>query len=150
MQIKPNHLIESRVMAVQHQAAAQQTAPADGELSQAFDSLRVSLSELGRNRAVAQNDDIEQSDLPDTIKETLKLIRVLKALIAEKQAELDALMADRSLDPERSLQAMEAVQAELSSLSGALVSANASLIKALRESDLGPEQQQQAALLATR
>lgn len=150
MQIKPNRLIEPQVLAARQQAAPRQATPVNGELSQAFDSLRVSLSELGRNRAVAQNDEIEQSGLPDTIKETLKLIRALKALIAEKQAELDALLADPGLDPERRMRAMEAVQAELSSLNGALVSANASLIKALRDTQLSPELQQQAALLAAR
>jgi hypothetical protein len=50
----------------------------------------VSLSELGRARSAAaeKNGDIDDSDLPDEIKQTLKLIRQLKAQIAARQGAL--------------------------------------------------------------
>lgn len=112
------------------------------------EGLRVSLSELGRTQASAKNDDIDESNLPDTIKEILKMIRALKQQIAEKQAQLEALMTDQSLSPEARRVRVEALQSELGSLQGALSSASANLIKVMREAGLSPEQMQTAAKLA--
>lgn len=110
--------------------------------------LRVSLSELGRSRAAAKNDDIDESNLPESIKEILKMIRALKQQIAEKKAELEALMAEPGLDPQTRRLRVEALQMELSSLQGALTAASANLIKVMREAGLSGEQMQTAAKLA--
>ncbi|MBC9250510.1 hypothetical protein A9179_09520 [Pseudomonas alcaligenes] len=113
-------------------------------------SLRVSLSELGRIRSTAKNDDIDDSDLPDTIKEILKTIRALKQQIAEKQAELEALMAEPGLDAETRRARAEALQMELSELQSALSNASVNLLKAMREAQLSDEQMQTATQLAMR
>lgn len=113
------------------------------------DGIRVTLSERARAQSdkAQKSNDVDNSDLPDNIKQLIKMIRELKAQIAEKQAELAALMQDQSLDPEaRDLQA-KALQSELATLIGALASAHVSLAKAMRDQDLSDEQIQNAMTL---
>lgn len=114
------------------------------------DSLRVSLSELGKARSAAaqKNRDIDESSLPDVVKDLLKRIRDLKAQVEAKKAELQEVMGDQSLDPEAKRIKTEALQGELASLQGALISANATLIEILREQDLSDQQMQEVASLS--
>lgn len=109
------------------------------------DGLRVSLSELGKARSAAaeKNRDIDESSLPDSVKQVLKMIRELKEQIAAKQAELEAVMADPGLDPETRRLRVEALHSELASLNAALASANGSLLKLTRELDLSDVQMQE-------
>ena len=113
------------------------------------DSLRVSLSELGKARSAAaqKNRDIDESSLPDVVKDLLKRIRDLKAQVEAKKAELQEVMGDQSLDPEAKRIKFEALQGELASLQGALSSANTTLIEILREQDLSDQQMQEVASL---
>lgn len=114
------------------------------------DSLRVSLSELGKARSAAaqKNRDIDESSLPDVVKDLLKRIRDLKAQVEAKKAELEEVMGDQSLDPEAKRLKTEALQGELASLQGALISANATLINTLREQNLSDQQMQEVASLS--
>ncbi|MET1076421.1 MAG: hypothetical protein ABWY06_00210 [Pseudomonas sp.] len=150
MKVAASAMLDNLSLAVQRQAGPSAGASADEQAAKDsfIGDFRVTLSELGRNRAAAKDQDIDDSSLPDSIKETLKLIRALKAQIAEKKAELQALMRDQSLDETQRLQRADALQTELSSLSSALLGANATLIKLMRESNLSPEQVQQAGSLA--
>ncbi|MBX9763511.1 MAG: hypothetical protein K2Y24_10865 [Pseudomonadaceae bacterium] len=112
------------------------------------DSLRVSLSELGKARSAAQkNQDIDDSSLPDLIKDLLKRIRALKEQIEAKKEELNAVMSDQSLDPEAKRLKIETLQSELASLQGALSSAHTTLLKALREQGLTDQQMQELSSL---
>ncbi|MFP6849470.1 MAG: hypothetical protein VCA57_12265 [Pseudomonas sp.] len=113
------------------------------------DGLRVSLSELGKARSAAEekNRDIDESSLPDAIKDLLKRIRELKQQIEAKKAELQAVMSDQSLDPDTQRMKTEALQSELTSLQGALSSTNAILIKTMREQGLSAQQMQEASSL---
>lgn len=127
------------------------TGNEDGETAtpnKVQEGVRVTLSELGRARSTEENKDIDESDLPDTIKDLLKMIRALKQQLAAKQAELEALMADQNLDAESRKTKTEALQTEINSLQGALSSANANLVKAMRDAGLSPEQMQVAGSLA--
>lgn len=87
-----------------------------------------------------KNGDIDDSDLPNEIKQTLKLIRELKAQIAAKQQALKELATDQSLSPEARRLKAEALQGELSSLSAALTGANVTLLSLTRDAGLSQEQ----------
>ncbi|VXC66548.1 conserved hypothetical protein [Pseudomonas sp. 8Z] len=118
---------------------------------QAREGLRVSLSELSKSLSASANgksQDIDESGLPDNIKDLLKMIRKLKAEIAAKQAEIRELMADQSKDADTKRAEAQALQSELATLNGALTSANATLIKQMREQGLSGEQMQTASSLA--
>lgn len=128
-----------------HNTAAEQTP------EQQREGIRVSLSELSKSLSASageKNKDIDESGLPDSIKDLLKMIRKLKAEIAAKQAEIKELMADQSMDPETKRAKADALQTQLASLNSALSSANANLIKQMREQGLSGEQAQVASSLA--
>jgi Sec-independent protein translocase protein TatA len=146
-----NGLVERLALGVQRQAARADGEVASEEASEEEmrDGLRVTLSELGKVRAAAaKNDDIDEADLPDNIKEILKMIRALRQQIAEKQAELQALMADSEMDPQLKQMRVEALRSELTSLQGALSTAQASLVDALKDKRLSDDQRMKAASLA--
>jgi Sec-independent protein translocase protein TatA len=109
------------------------------------DGLRVSLSELGKARSAAEenNRDIDESSLPAAIKDLLKRIRELKQQIEAKKAELQAVTGEQSLDPDTQRMKIEALQSELSSLQSALSSTNATLIKTMHEQGLSDQQLQE-------
>jgi len=138
-------------VALERKSVAAEGAVSSSETDQQAlrDSLRVSLSELGKARSAAaqKNRDIDESSLPDVLKDLLKMIRELKAQIEAKKAELKELMSDQSLDPETKRIKIEALQGELASLQGALSSANATLIKTMREQDLSDQQMLEVASL---
>ena len=135
-------------IALQRRNAAAEGDHEDGQALR--DGLRVSLSALGKARSAAsqKNRDIDESSLPDTIKQILKMIRALKAQIAQKKAELAALMADQGLDADTRRLRIEALQGELASLQGALSSASAMLLKTVREQGLSAQQMQEVATLS--
>ncbi|WP_256662199.1 hypothetical protein [Pseudomonas sp. F(2018)] len=150
LRVDMNGLVERLALGVQRQAARADGEVASEEASEEEmrDGLRVTLSELGKARATAQNDDIDEADLPDNIKEILKLIRALRQQIAEKQAELQALMADSEMDPEAKQMRLDMLRGELASLQGALSTAQASLVDALKDKRLSDDQRMKAASLA--
>ncbi|NQD93348.1 hypothetical protein HP532_11895 [Pseudomonas sp. CrR25] len=148
MRLEPASVTGRLNQALQRHQAAAQGKPVEEQALR--DGLRISLSELGRARAAEaqKNSDIDDSDLPASIKQVLKMIRELKAQIAAKQAELDAVLAVQGLDPDAQRAQIEAIQTQLSTLNGALAGANAILIQLLGGQDLSDEQKQAAALLA--
>ncbi len=112
--------------------------------------VHVMLSDVGRNRSqqASRNDDIDKSDLPDTIKDILKMIRALRQQIAEQMAKLQAIMADASLSPDSRAAQTQALQLQVSTLNGALSSASSSLLKAMQDAGLDDEQMQAVATLS--
>lgn len=146
MRIESSGYVANLARSMERRNTAAETTPEEMK-----ESLKVSLSELGRKmsgKAEEKNKDIDEADLPEAIKQLLKMIRELRAQIAEKLAELQEIMADDSLDAETKRIKVEALQSELGSLNGALSSANANLVKLMREQNLSPEQMQTAAALA--
>lgn len=105
----------------------------------------VSLSELGKTKAkqAEKNKDIDDSNLPDIIKQILKTIRDLKQQIADKQAEIDKAKQD-GLQSEQQQEKLKLLQTELSMLNSALGSAQQSLNKAMQQQELSDEQVQTA------
>ncbi|WP_342243057.1 hypothetical protein [Pseudomonas sp. OTU5201] len=138
LRVDTNSAVARVAESVRRQVARQEETPVD--MQAVRQGIRVSLSNLGKPGEPQKNDDIDKSSLPDGIKELLKMIRALKAQIAERKAELDAIAADRSLDDETRTQRLQAVHNQLTSLQGALSSANLNLAKLVRESNLSEEQ----------
>ncbi|WP_280374700.1 hypothetical protein [Pseudomonas sp. BN515] len=138
LRLDTNRMISNVAEAVRRQVARREGEPVDADAVR--QGIRVSLSDLGKPSGAQKNDDIEKSSLPDGIKELLKMIRELKAQIAERRAELEAIASDQSLDDETRTQRMEALRSQLTSLQSALSSANLNLAKLVRESDLSDEQ----------
>ena len=85
----------------------------------------------------ATNSDIDDSGLADNVKNLLKMIREIKKQIAEKQAEMAAVMADRNLSPEQARARLSGLQSALSALQASLTSAQASLTKAMKDMSAG-------------
>jgi hypothetical protein len=135
-------------IALQRRNAAAESSHEDGQALR--DGLRVSLSALGKvhSAAAQKNRDIDESSLPDTIKQVLRMIRALKAQIVQKKVELTALMADQGLDADTRRMRIEALQGDLASLPGAFSSATAMLLKTVREQGLSAQQMQEVATLS--
>lgn len=122
---------------------AEQAAAAPGQESGAAADVKVSLSEVGLARsreAENKNADIDESDLPDEVKQLLKMIRELKAQLAEKMAELQALMAQGDMDDDAQQAKVRALQTQVASIGGALSTANAQLAQVMRDQKLSSEQ----------
>lgn len=119
-----------------------------GGSESAFDleGIRVTLSELGKSKSEAsqKNQDIDDSNLPDLIKQMLKLIRDLKLQIDQKMLELQAVSGDKGMTSDEQQLRMQALQSELATLNGALSSAYGSLTKAMRDMQLSSADMQTA------
>lgn len=111
------------------------------------ESVHVDLSSAGKAMAAGgqigranRNADIEESDLPDQIKDLLKRIRQIREEIAQKQAELRAAMADTRMRPEQRKMKVAMLQAEVMALSAALVLASNTMSRLIGELKLSDEQ----------
>ncbi|WP_444756674.1 hypothetical protein [Pseudomonas sp. A014] len=115
------------------------------------EGVKVTLSGAGLQKASGsknENSDIEDSGLPESIQQAIKMIREIKKQIAEKMAELQAIMGDNSLSPEDARIKVGNLQGQLSSLNGALSAANAALSEGMKNLKLGPDQSIVATTLA--
>lgn len=115
------------------------------------EGIRVSLSGAGIEKAAAvkgENSDIEESGLPENIQQVLKMIRKLQQQIAEKMAEMQAVMRDKRLSPAEIKAKVALLQAFITDLNAGLITANTALSKAMRQGDLTPEQVLKTASLA--
>lgn len=101
----------------------------------------------GKTGKARNDDDIDKSSLPGGVKELLKRIRDLNEQIQQKMIELRQIQANQRLNEQERAQALERVQAELSSLNGALVKANAMLLKAMDDAELGGDARMEVAQL---
>ncbi|SHL79721.1 hypothetical protein [Phytopseudomonas punonensis] len=124
------------------------TAPAEEKSTEP--GVKVSLSAVGLARskeAENKNADIDESSLSDEIKQLLKMIRELKAQLAEKMAELQALMAQGDMEDDAQQAKVRALQTEVGSIGSALSSANAQLVKVMRDQKLTSEESATVAAL---
>ena len=117
----------------------------------AIGGINISLSATGRSlsgSSAEKNKDIDDSDLPAAIKETLKRIRELRMAMQEKIQELNKTMADRSLTDEQRRQRVESLQVEVAALISALALANNALLKLLNDPGLSSDQKMTAGMLS--
>ncbi|AZE74342.1 hypothetical protein C4K00_4130 [Pseudomonas synxantha] len=103
-------------------------------------AVSVTISGAAMKAAAAEktsNSDIDDSGLADNVKNLLKMIREIKKQIAEKQAEMATVMADKNLSPEQARARLSGLQSALSGLQASLTSAQASLTKAMKDMSAG-------------
>ena len=96
--------------------------------------IQVSISPEARKKAEEvkqRNADIDASNLPDGIKDSLKAIREIEQKIADKLKELTDLASDKTLNPEQKDAHSKQLQLEVSALRSGLSSAVSELNKAM-------------------
>lgn len=120
------------------EAIAAKGAGVQAEKAPPATGVQVTLSDIGLKISAggtqkSSNSDIDDSSLPDSVKNLLKMIRKLQQQLAEKRAELQAVMSDKRMRPEQLQARLSALQSEIASLSAGLISANGALTKALKD-----------------
>ncbi|MCF4994570.1 hypothetical protein GIW70_05800 [Pseudomonas syringae] len=114
------------------------------------ESVKVSLSTAGLDKSShsgGDNRDIEESGLPENIQQLLKMIRQLQQQIAEKNARIQAVMADKRLSIEEKIAKLAALRGAIAGLNSGLITANLALSKVMNPSNLTPEQTMKTAAL---
>ncbi len=96
----------------------------------------ASASEKTGNTQEAKNTKIDESDLPQEIKELLKRVAEYREKLREKEQELEEVMRDQSLNDEQRQAKLDALQQEISSLNNSLQEAMGQLSKLITQLDL--------------
>ena len=96
----------------------------------------ASASEKAGNTQEAKNTKIDESDLPQEIKELLKRVAEYREKLREKEQELEEVMRDQSLNDEQRQAKLDALQQEISSLNNSLQEAMSQLSKLVTQMDL--------------
>ncbi len=117
-------------------------AEASGKTATAAEGIRVNLSLKGLEISSKHqaDSDIDESGLPESVRQLLKMIRKLQKELAEANRQLQALMRDRSLDPVQMQKKTAALQARVSALSASLNTLNFGLVRAMSQANLSPDQ----------
>lgn len=129
------------------------TSNADGGVA-GSESVRISISAEALNAAAKhqktqanKNADIEDSGLPKPMQDLLKRIRELREQLAQKQDELQKVMADPQMSEPEKEQWVTRLQAEIAALSGAIVSATQKLDELLDSKNVSDDQRKTAGFL---
>ncbi|WGI24602.1 hypothetical protein QEN58_14855 [Halomonas alkaliantarctica] len=96
----------------------------------------ASASEKAGNTQEAKNTKIDESDLPQEIKELLKRVAEYREKLREKEQELEEVMRDQSLNDEQRQAKLDALQQEISSLNNSLQEAMSQLSKLVTQMDI--------------
>lgn len=104
-----------------------------------------STSRLLASNNVQQDKDITDSQLPDSIKQSLLQVRAIKRLMAEAKAEMTRLERQ---NPEKNAERIEVLRHQLLALNGSLIGAMTSLSKMMRDQKLDQQQLMTATQLA--
>jgi hypothetical protein len=101
-------------------------------------SVEVLLSPEAQKAAKTgdKNADIDASDLPDRIKEQLKMIRAIQERIAKRMQDMQAFMSDRSLSPKMREGKMRQLQMEIMAMTNSLIQATNDLNQAMQQMKL--------------
>jgi hypothetical protein len=111
--------------------------------------IHVDLSPLGlqKSKKAERDKDIDESELPDNVKQGLKAIRDKQEELEKKQKELQQLMSNSSMPPEEKQEKVKALQAEISTLSRGLVDSKNNLVSSMQDQGLTEQQIQTAMAL---
>ncbi|MGB6240916.1 MAG: hypothetical protein WBF69_00365 [Castellaniella sp.] len=116
-------------------------------------SAQSSISGLGQllsktHGAKSRYQDIEDSDLPDGVKNLLRAIRDLRETLNRLMRELQQIQADKQMPAEAKRTRLLQLQAQISSVNGALIQTTQKLASMLRNMKLDQAQQMTAGQLA--
>ncbi len=117
------------------------------------EGVKVSLSGASIAKAATvggENSDIDNSGLPENIQQLLKMIRKLQKQIAEKKAQMNKVMADKSLSNEERINKLAALRGAIAALNSGVVTANLALSKVMGQSAMTPDQNLKVGALLTK
>lgn len=126
------------------------TMPGQGEESaKAKLSVHVDISALGRKKLEQANKDkdIDDSELPSHVKQSLKMIRRKQELLKQKQEELEKAQQDPGLQGKQKEEKLKALQAEISDLQRMISCMKSELLKAAEKQEYSAEQMKSIAAL---
>lgn len=126
-------------------ARTQQAVDDASELPTAAEQMRQSVEvllspEAQKAAKTGKKDaDIDATDLPDRIKDQLKMIRSIQERIAKRMKDMQAFMSDRSLSPKAREGKIRQLQLEISAMTNSLIQATNQLNQAMQQMQLSLE-----------
>jgi peptidoglycan hydrolase CwlO-like protein len=118
-------------------------SPASASVTSA--TTKVQISKEGKEKLEGEkNADIDQSGLPEDVKEVLKNIRKLQEKIAEKNQELMELLGDKTLDEDEMKRERELLTTTIRAMQSALSVATNALNDAMSSHNLSSDSRSQA------
>ncbi|MDR7121761.1 hypothetical protein [Rheinheimera soli] len=111
--------------------------------------IHVDISPLGlqKSKNAGRDEDIDESELPDDVKNSLKAIRNQQEELEEKREELQKLMNNNAMPAEEKEQKIKQLQAEIGNLVRAVADAKTQLLSSMQEQGLSDQQIQKAMML---
>ncbi|ELP99836.1 hypothetical protein [Pseudomonas syringae] len=108
-------------------------------------AAKVQISKEGQEKLESEkNADIDQSGLPEDVKEVLKNIRKLQDKIAEKNQELMELLNDKTLSEDDKRRQRELLTSTIRSMQSALSQATSALNNAMSSNNMDSDSRSQA------
>ncbi|MCH5553165.1 hypothetical protein [Pseudomonas syringae] len=108
-------------------------------------AAKVQISKEGQEKLESEkNADIDQSGLPEDVKEVLKNIRKLQDQIAEKNQELMELLNDKTLSEDERKRQRELLTSTIRSMQSALSQATSALNNAMSSNNMDSDSRSQA------
>jgi chromosome segregation ATPase len=114
------------------------------DASAATVSMHVDISALGRKKLAEANkdQDIENSDMPAHVKQTLKMIRRHQEQLREKQQQLVKLQQDNRLQGDEKEEKLKSLQSEVADLQRMINGMKSELIKSAEKQNFSETQMQ--------
>lgn len=114
--------------------------------SDKMSGIHVDLSPLGlqKSKNAGRDTDIDESELPESVRSALKVIRDQQEELEKKREELQKLTNDNSMPPKEKDQKLKQLQAEISSLLRAISDAKSNLLSSMQDQGLSDQQIQKA------
>jgi transposase len=106
--------------------------------------LDLSPLAIEKSKKAQRDQDVDDADLPDNVKRSIKALRDQQEELEKKQQELQKLMSDRTRAEEQKQQQIQLLQDEISSLSLAIADGKKNLLTSMQEQNLTDQQMQTA------
>lgn len=135
---------------INNQQAVEETA-APSAAEQMREGIEVLLSPEAQLAAKTgdKNADIDATNLPERIKDQLKMIRSIQERIAKRMKAMQAFMKDRSLSPRAREGKIRQLQMEIMAMTNSLIQATNQLNEAMQQMKLSLDDRTLAATLVS-